>query len=159
CERVRAEGNFHDNLHSNKGGNTMLGELISETSGKLTGMRRLPSEGGQVKVEASAQGSGKLLGQDVTVIGTYWQTVRPDGTLYGEGGALLLTADGGIASFAGAGVGKPTGPGFKTSYAVYGRMESAPPSMARLTTVAIAGEYEIEEDGSFTFLLWEWKGK
>ena len=36
----------------------MLGELLGESSGRITGTRVLPTEGQQVKVEVSFQGSG-----------------------------------------------------------------------------------------------------
>ena len=39
----------------------MLGQQLGEASGKITGVRVLPTEGQQVKVEVSFQGSGKLL--------------------------------------------------------------------------------------------------
>jgi len=62
----------------------MLGEQIYESRGKRTGRRVLCVEGG-FKVEVSFEGGGKLLGVDVTEIGTYWSESRPDGSLYGEG--------------------------------------------------------------------------
>jgi hypothetical protein len=57
-----------------------LGELIHESSGQIAGTRVLPPEGGEVRMEVTAQSSeGRLLGQNVTTTGTYWQTVRPGG--------------------------------------------------------------------------------
>ena len=63
----------------------MLDNLLGELSGKATFGRVLPTEEQRVKVEVSIQGSGELRGEKVTVFGTYWQTVRPGGVLYGEG--------------------------------------------------------------------------
>ena len=66
----------------------MLGERLGESAGKITGIRVLPTEGQQIKLEASFQGQGTLLGQPMSDFGTYSQTMRPDGTLYGEDGYI-----------------------------------------------------------------------
>ena len=71
-----------------------LGDQIGEASGRITGTRVLAPEGQPVKVEVALQGSGTMLGQQITDVGTYWQTLRPGGVLYGEGDNLFLTADG-----------------------------------------------------------------
>ena len=49
----------------------MLGEHVGESTGRITGMRVLPTEGQQVWLEVSVQGQGTLLGQPITDIGTY----------------------------------------------------------------------------------------
>jgi hypothetical protein len=67
--------------------NMAMGERLGEPSGKITGTRVLRSEG-QVKVEVSFQGRGNMLGEEITDFGTYWQSVRPGGVLYGEGDVL-----------------------------------------------------------------------
>jgi hypothetical protein len=101
----------------------MLGELLGESAGKITGTRVLPSEGQQVKVEVSGQGSGQLLGEAMTDMFTYWQTVRPGGVFYGEGHVLLMTPSGEIAAWSGFGVGQPTGPSPAAHYAVCGSFQ------------------------------------
>ena len=85
-----------------------IGERLGESSGKITSTRVLTSEG-PVKVEVSFQGRGNMLGEEITDFGTYWQSVRPGGVLYGEGDVLWLTNDGESALWSGFGVGKPTG--------------------------------------------------
>jgi hypothetical protein len=45
----------------------MLGELIGEERGKLTGLRVLPHEGSGPKVEVTFRASGKMLGIDAEV--------------------------------------------------------------------------------------------
>ena len=62
----------------------MLGEKLGELQGKVTGQRVLPADGGGPKVETSFEVSGNILESGVTMMGTYWSTVRADGTLYGE---------------------------------------------------------------------------
>jgi hypothetical protein len=47
----------------------MLGELIEEASGKITGKRVVDVEG--PKIESSFTMNGMWVGQDVTDIGTY----------------------------------------------------------------------------------------
>jgi hypothetical protein len=136
----------------------MLGERLGESAGKITNVRVLPSEGQQIKLEASFQGQGTLLGQPITDFGTYSQTMRAGGVLYGEGHVVMLTSSGEAADWVGGGVGRAIGAGFKASYGVYGSFNSAQGTLARLATVATAIEYEVEEDGSYSWQLWEWTG-
>lgn len=58
----------------------MLGEQVLELTGKRIGRRVLSTDGG-FKVEVSFEDSGKLLGQQVNNMGTYWSGPRPDGSL------------------------------------------------------------------------------
>jgi hypothetical protein len=134
----------------------MLGQLLGEASGRTTGIRVLPTEGQQVKVEVSFQGSGKLLGVDISDVGTYWQTVRPGGVLYGEGHVLFTTNDGEIADWTGFGVGKPTGPAPAAHYAVCGSTQTTSGKLGHLNTVAAAIEYDVHQDGSYQWKFWEW---
>jgi hypothetical protein len=62
----------------------MLGEILGQESGKLTGMRVLPSDGPGPKMESSFQANAKIVGLDGTDTGTYWAVVQPDGSLFGE---------------------------------------------------------------------------
>ena len=135
----------------------MLGELIGEASGKITGIRVLPNEGQQVKVEVSFQGSGKLLEAEMTDIGTYWQIVRPGGVLYGEGHVLMMTKDGEIGDWKGVGIGKPTGPSPAAHYACCGSFQTASEKLGRLNSVVIVNEFDVAEDGSYHWKAWEWK--
>jgi hypothetical protein len=136
----------------------MLGERLGESAGKITGTRVLPSEGGRIKVEVSFQGQGQILGRPITDVGTYWQTVRPGGTLRGEGHLLMFTEDGAVLDWMGGGIGRPTGAGYKASYGVYGYFDSAPETLDRLLGVVTAIEYEVEEDGAYRWTMWEWTG-
>ena len=79
----------------------MLGDRLGESAGKFTGVRVLPTEGGQIKIEVSFQGRGTLLGQEIIDTGTYWQTVRPGGVLYGEGHVLFMTSAGDVVDWVG----------------------------------------------------------
>jgi len=96
----------------------MLGEKLGEFQGKITGQRVLPADGPGPKVETSFEISGTMLGIEATMMGTYWSTVRPDGTLYGECPmqGILMTRDGEVGTWTAAGVGRFTGQGTAVSY-------------------------------------------
>jgi hypothetical protein len=58
-------------------------------------------------------------------------------------------------------VGRPTG-GFPAGhFAVCGSAQTASEKLARLkarlNSVAIVAEYDVDEDGSYRWTLWEWK--
>jgi hypothetical protein len=133
----------------------MLGEMIVESSGKITGVKVLSVEGPVPKLEVSLQGSGKLLGQETTEFITYWQTVRPGGALYGEGQAVAMTHDGEMATWTGFGVGRPTGKGHATSYRAAGAFQTTAEKLLRLNGVATVAEYEVDEDGNYSYKEWE----
>jgi hypothetical protein len=141
--------------HPTKEGRTMLGEQIGESRGKRTGRKVLSVDGG-FKVEVSFEAEGKLFGIDVHEITTYWSAPRPDGSLYGEGEAVVIGADGLAATWKGQGVGKFAADG-AVSYrgAVY--YSSASPKLARLNTVAAVFEFEVDAEGNTHSKLWEWK--
>jgi len=132
--------------------------LIGESGGKVTGIRVLPPEGPYARLEVSLQGQGTLLGQPITDFATYVQTVRPGGALHGDAHNVMITANGDVADWFGGGVGRPTGPGFKSTYGAYGRFDSSGGALLRLGTVATDIEYEVEEDGSYRWQMWEWTG-
>jgi hypothetical protein len=135
----------------------MLGELLGEGSGRVAGIRVLPTEGQQVKLEVTIQGSNKMLGVEMTETATYLQTIRPGGVFYGEGHTVMLTKDGEIADWTGFGVGRPTGPGSAAHYSFAGAFHTAHRDLARLTVVTTIGEYDVDENGNYRWQLWEWK--
>jgi|ERR1039458_2479341 hypothetical protein len=134
----------------------MLGEQIGESNGKRSYRKVVSVEGGTFSVEVSFESTGKVLGVDTNELGTYCSHPRPDGSLYGEGHGVLTTADGGVATWQGGGVGKilPTG---AVSYrgAVY--YSTAYAKWARLNTVAGLFEFEVDPQGNTHSKLWEWK--
>ena len=88
----------------------MLGEQLSELR-QVTGQRVLPAVEGCPTLETSFEISGTILGINATMMGTYWSTTRPDGTLYGECSqqGVLMTQDGEPGTWSGTGVGRFTG--------------------------------------------------
>uniref|UniRef100_A0A831TF14 DUF1579 domain-containing protein n=1 Tax=Thermorudis peleae TaxID=1382356 RepID=A0A831TF14_9BACT len=135
----------------------MLGEMIGEERGQITGMRVLPSEAGMPRIEASFQASGRLLDTEMTDMGTYWSVARPDGTFFGSGQGLIVTSDGEMINWTGHGVGRPSGHGMAVSWrgAIY--YQTTAPEFARLNGVAIVFEYETDESGQTHARIWEWK--
>ena len=135
-----------------------VGDKIGEASGRVTGTRVItPSGTQQVRLEVSFQGSGTLLGQDITDIGTYWQTLKPGGVLYGEGDVLYLTADGQSAHWKGFGVGRPTGAFPAGHFAVCGSFETDSQAFGRLNEVATVTEYDVDQEGDYRYTFWEWR--
>jgi hypothetical protein len=53
-------------------------------------MRVLPDG----KMEVSQQGTGKLIGSEITDVVTYWTIMRPNGTACGEGDQIIMSGDG-----------------------------------------------------------------
>ena len=137
-----------------------LGDQIGEASGRVTGTRVITPMVGtqqQVRIEVSFQGSGTLLGQDITDIGTYWQTLKAGGTLYGEGDVLYITGDGQSAHWRGFGVGRPTGPFPAGHFAVCGSAETDSQALGRLNEIATVTEYDVDQEGNYRYTFWEWR--
>jgi len=134
----------------------MLGEQIGEGSGKRSYRKVVSAEGSAFSVEVSFESTGKLLGVDTHEIATYCSGARADGSLYGEGHGVVLTAEGGVATWKGGGVGKilPTG---AVSYrgAIY--YSTAFAKWARLNSVAGVFEFEVDVQGNTHSKVWEWK--
>ena len=134
----------------------MLGEQIGEGSGKRSYRKVVSAEGSAFSVEVSFESTGKVLGIDAHEIGTYTSAPRADGSLYGEGHGVVLTAEGGVATWKGGGVGKilPTG---AVSYrgAIY--YSTAFAKWARLNSVAGVFEFEVDVAGNTHSKVWEWK--
>jgi hypothetical protein len=147
-----------DELIAQKEADNVLGEKLGEAQGKFASVRVLPTEGQDTWIEVSFQGAGTLLGQEITDIGTYRQTIRPGGVLYGEGHVLMMSPDGDVLDWSGGGVGRPTGPGFSASYGVWGAATTTAQKFGRVAQVADVIEYEIEQDGSYRWTMWEWTG-
>ena len=135
----------------------MLGEKLTETVGKVTGTRVLSNESGNVEIEISFQGMGKVLGLDVSEMGTYIQTLRPTGHIYGKGQGVAMSASGDSLCWHGFGVGQSTGKGLgaKIRYAI--DVQTTSQKWSRLNGVLLVGEWEIDENGNAKGAGWEWK--
>ena len=132
----------------------MLGEQISETKGKRIVRRVLSIE--PPTAEVSFEDSGNVLGVATTGIGSYTSSIRPDGSAYGEGQGLIMTADGESVTWKGAGLGK-FGAGGAISYRGMLFFQTASQQLARLNNMCGAFEYEVDASGNTTSKVWEWK--
>jgi len=132
----------------------MLGEQLGETKGKRIVRRVLSSD--PPVAEVSFEDSGKMLGAAVTGFGTYHSTVRPDGSIHGEGNGVMMSADGDMISWKGSGLGK-FGPGGSVSYRGILYYQTASHKLARLNNTCGVFEYEVDPSGSTTSKVWEWK--
>ncbi|MFG2825534.1 hypothetical protein ACGFX4_39670 [Kitasatospora sp. NPDC048365] len=135
----------------------MLGDLIGEEQGQVTGQRVLAGEHGlPPTVETSFAATGTLLGVPVKDMGTYTARLRADGTLEGGGQGVLMSPTGAHATWKGQGVGTFTesgGNSFRGSI-VY---DSDSPEFAGLRGVAGVFEFEVDADGKTVGKLWAWK--
>jgi len=134
----------------------MLGEKIGEESGQVIGTRVLPGDAGGIEMEASFQAQGRILGVDGVDTGTYVSRMRPDGTIYGEGQGLLVTADGDFATWKGSGVGHPTGEGMAIQFRGALYYETSSEALDRLNHIVGIYEYDVDADGKTHAVLWEW---
>ena len=134
----------------------MLGERIGEETGKVTSQRVLPAVNGAARMETSFQAAGSTYGVAATDTGTYIATMRPDGTLYGEGQGVLMGKSGEAATWVGQGIGTMKKDG-SISYRGACYYQSASPAWVRLNGIVGAFEYEVDAQGNTKGQLWEWK--
>jgi hypothetical protein len=135
----------------------MLGEKIGEETGQITGIRVLPDEGEGPRVEVSFASNGTLLGARVSTIGTYISVTRADGTLFGDGQGMTMTEKGEMANWHGQGVGHFTGHGTAVSYRGTIYFTTTAKQFMQLNGIAGVFEYETDENGKTTDMVYEWK--
>ncbi|TMH14426.1 MAG: hypothetical protein E6H58_07350 [Betaproteobacteria bacterium] len=134
----------------------MLGERIGESTGKVTSQRVLPNPGGGPRIETSIQETGSLLGVKDTETATYIAVARPDGSLFGEGQGIVMSQEGDMATWVGQGVGTIKKDG-SISYRGATYVQTTSPKWARLNSVAVLFEFEVDAQGNTRAQLYEWK--
>jgi len=134
----------------------MLGDRIGEDVGKVTSQRVLPALNGAPRMETSFQATGSIYGVDINETGTYVATMRPDGSLYGDGHGVLLGKGGEAATWTGQGVGTMKKNG-TISYRGACFYQSTSPAWLKLNSIAVIFEYEVDGEGNTKGLLWEWR--
>jgi len=136
----------------------MLGEQVADVPARITSIRVLPQEGTDLHFEVTVQGSGILLGVEVTCLATYHQIVRTDGTLFCPvGHVTLIAANGDSAYWTGFAVGQATGKPPASRMVPCGHVRTAVTKWQRLNNVALITEWEVGEDGAGRWKVWEWK--
>jgi hypothetical protein len=137
----------------------MLGELLFESRGRVTGQRIRSVENGIPKLEISIAGTGIFTGSlEVTTTWTYWVIQRSDGTSYSQGQGVIRTKDGqDMATATGRAEGKKVESG-KMRYvgAIFYETHSKN-KLAFLNQLVGVNEYQVDELGTYEHRLWEWK--
>lgn len=135
----------------------MLGEMFAEDQGKITGIRVLPSEGQDCKIEVSFQATGRILGVETTDMGTYQSLLTPAGILRGKGQGVLMTKNNEVITWTGEGVGKPAGKGMAASWRGSIYYQTTAPRLANLNGLCAIFEHEVDEAGNLKTKIFEWK--
>jgi hypothetical protein len=134
----------------------MLGDLLYEETGQITGTRVLPTDTGTPRVENSFHAAGTIEGVHHVDDATYVVESRPDGTLLGQGQGLLVTENGDIATWTGQGAGRMlAGGGVSFRGAVY--LHTTASGLARLNGACGVFEYDVDGGGKTEGKIWEWK--
>jgi hypothetical protein len=107
-------------------------------------------------METSFQASGTTYGVQANDTGTYVATLRPDGTLYGEGQGVMMGKGGEAATWTGQGIGTLKKDG-SISYRGACYYQSASPPWAKLNSIVGVFEFEVDAQGNTKGQLWEWK--
>jgi hypothetical protein len=139
--------------------NLMLGKLIYESKGKITGQRVLTIENAVPKIELSVKGSGTLIGSiDITEIWTYWNMQRSNGVTYGKGKGVLTTIDGSeVATATGCGLGNLINSGLIRWHGTIFFLTNSNDRLAFLDHLIGVNEDEVDAYGSYVHKSWEWK--
>ena len=131
----------------------MLGDLIIEEKGKVTGRRVLDES----TIEISFEAKGKFKGVEGMNMGTYTSTMMPDGSMYGKGQGCVMTTDGQMFTWKGNGMGKfLQGGKIRFTGAIYLSTQSKG-SIASLNSVSAVYEHDGDLEGNISTKGWEWK--
>jgi hypothetical protein len=87
-------------------------------------------------------------------IGTYWSSPRADGSLFGEGQGVFMTADGEMVSWKDLGSGRLTGgggAGFRGALV----FNTTSQKLSKLNVIAGAFEFEADGEGHTNIKMWE----
>jgi hypothetical protein len=140
----------------------VLGELIEDESGKITGHRILDVEG--PKVERSFMMAGKYKDVEATDIGTFWTVMRQNAEgepiMYAEAQGVITAKDGhGMSTYKAQGIGRMTGTGkVRFHGSVFFRTPSTGGGkLSFLDNMVGVFEYEGDEQGDCSAKVWEWK--
>ncbi len=132
----------------------MLGDKIGEVTGRRVSRRLLSVD--PPTAEVTFEDSGELFGVATVGTGTYTSVVRADGSLFGNGQGMIMTAEGEAVTWTGTGVGH-FGPGGSVSYRGMLFFRTTSKKLARLNNACGAFEYEVDAKGGTVSKRWEWK--
>jgi hypothetical protein len=132
----------------------MLGAKIGESNGKRIVRRILSTD--PPTAEVTFEDSGTMAGVAMNGTGTYTSVIRPDGSIFGHGQGLIITADGEAITWQGTGLGKFGAVG-AVSYRGMLFYQTASQKLASLNNSCGAFEFEVDAVGATTSAVWEWK--
>ena len=138
----------------------MLGDLIYEAKGKITGYRVLEVE--SPKIEVTIIQDGTLRGGiEATDIVTYWSTPRTGGAYYAEGKGVFMAKDNPseMAAWTGQGIAHYSGQKRRDVGSVFCRTPSSSTTgkLTFLNNLVGVFEYTTDEMGNSEGKIWEWK--
>ena len=137
----------------------MLGQLLFESRGRVTGQRVLSVENGIPKFEISITGTGIFTGSlEVSTTWTYLAIQRSDGTYYSQGQGVIITKDGrDMATATGRAEGKTVESGNMRFVGAIFYETHSENKLAFLNHLVGVNEYEVDALGNYENRLWEWK--
>jgi len=105
--------------------------------------------------------NGKYKGEEGSNIGTYWTVMRQGeedgGVMIGEGQGIATTNDmDGMVTWKGYGLGRFTSPG-KISFRRSLFFRAPPGKLSSFNNLVGVFAFQVDEDGSCSFDVWEWK--
>ncbi|MDW0164395.1 MAG: hypothetical protein QOA14_08075 [Nitrososphaeraceae archaeon] len=132
----------------------MLGEIIGEMKGNVSGQRVTDVEGPTIETSISA--SGSLRGVQVTELLTYIASPSSNRMLHGIGNGIIRTLDGEITTYTGEGIGRFNSSGvLKWRGAIF--FQTSEGKLESLNNVVGVFEAEVDIAGNFVDKTWEWK--
>jgi hypothetical protein len=140
----------------------VLGELIEDETGKITGHRILDVEG--PKIERSFIMTGTYKEVEATDTGTFWtvmrQSTQVEPIMYAEAQGVITAKDGeGMATYTAQGIGRVTSAGkVRFHGSVFFRTTlTGGRRLSFLDNVVGVFEYEGDEERNCSVKVWEWK--
>ncbi len=134
----------------------MIGDVIGEFTGKVTGKRLVRCHGGELKLERTIESKGKIFGTEVTFLATVKMKERPEGGMYAEGNGVMMTMTGDKVILHGSGISTSMKGGTMSQRGIrYAQTKS--PAFSRLNNVGLVFEIEVMPDGTVKDKMWEWK--
>ncbi len=131
----------------------MIGELIGDFRGKITGIRILSGE----HTEMTVSGSGKIFGIEATYASTGVFSRMPNGVLMEKGNGLITTLDHDVAIMRIRRLSVAVGKGRAASFREATYYSTSSEKLNRLNKVIGVSEFETDENGDWTLKIWEWK--
>jgi hypothetical protein len=134
----------------------MLGELLTEFKGKVTGQRVLEVE--PVVMETSVLTKGMIKGMQATETLTFvGSQTNEGGVAHGKGKGVIMVGESEIATYTGEGIGRFGESGMISWRGSVFLRSASNGKLSSLNNVIGVFEAEIDAEGNFSEKSWEWK--